>query len=327
LTAAVAVVVLAALGLLVMYDASAATQQEAARRLAGSLVWTAKASDAQPLDSQACDALNRSPGVAAAGGVGATRPPEATAFTGGPPLTVELVTPRTMDVWAASPGAASVAIGRDLEATGGAAVGSTLWFPGGSAAVIRSREPTSVPVARLRSAVVVPTSQPMGLSECWARMSPGAVSEGRELLTFTFRGTGAQVTPFLDTPAGLQSPAAQWHSFASLQVWAVAGLLLGALAGLGTWTRRGEWAIYRTFGTRRVELVAMIAMESIIMTPVVAVSASLVTLFGGTGPLSWEIYLVTGRHIAAAAAVGVVVSLIAAPAAMRGNLLEQLKDR
>jgi hypothetical protein len=161
-------------------------------------------------------------------------------------------------------------------------------------------------------------------------MNPGAVSEGGDLLTFTFRGTGAQVTPFLGSPAGLSSPAAQWHSFASLDVWAVAGLLLGALAGLATWTRRTEWAVYRTFGTRRVELVTVVGFESIIMTPMVAVCASLVTLAGGTllfGPLPWEIYAVTGRYIAAAAAVGVVVSLLAAPAAMRGNLLEQLKDR
>lgn len=329
--AVVAFAAAVAVGLLTSAQARAALEQDDALRAAGSLVWTAAASDETPLSAATCEALNREQGVDAAGGIATIRPAPIYPFSGAQPVTVEHLTVHALSVWTWRGDTGDVIVGTDLEDTGTVALGSVLMSSAGEELRVDARTPGNLPMSRLRSGLLVPRAGDFGLAECWARMAPGSWDQGRELLAFSFAGTGARVTPFTVLPPGISTPADQWRAFAELHPWSVGGATIGLVALLTAWTRRPELAVYRAFGTRRAEIATMLFLEHTALLVPVAAAATTVSLLAtaalGGGAVDPDVVAAVTGSVLAAASLGLALSTSLSLIAVRGTVVDDLKDR
>lgn len=322
---------LTGLALLSSSQAFSSLEQEADRQGAGSLVVLVAADGERPLNAATCESMNASAGVEAAGGIAATRPPPAQAFAGSAPVTTEYVTPHAIRVWDPTSTTATTVVGADLSATGAVGPGTVLLWPDGAQTRVASELTPSVPVTRLRSGVLVPRTTDTALSECWVRMSPGAVDYGVTLASYVFRDAGAQIVPFTTLSPGVKSPSQQWHAYADAQPWVVGALMLALVAGLTTWTRRTELAIYRAFGTGRAAITFMLLIEqAVVLLPSMIVASLLATL--GSAAIAGhrlppDVPWLINATIAAAGLLGYALSAITCQLGVAGGLAEQLKDR
>ncbi|WP_341360909.1 hypothetical protein V5H98_07380 [Georgenia sp. M64] len=330
--ALIALGTLAGIAILTGLQAIRAIDQESARREGGSLVWMAIADEDAALDSVVCDDLNDGRGVAAAGGVFAAMPPTLTAFSGGPPVPTAYVTPRATTVWTPHDLSGQVVLGRDLAKTRSVGVGSALRTADGASTVIVDAQTTgAVAHAGARSRVLIPRAPGGLLTECWVRMEPGAINSGENLLRFAFAGEHADIVPFTPAISGVLSPSQQWRAFAATYPWVAGGVVLGLVGVLLAWSRRSELAVYRTFGTTRAEVALMLWIEAAIaMVPAAFLAATAAMLYLSAiegGPVLREVLVVLARTIGAAAAIALALIPPGAVVAMRGRLVDQLKDR
>jgi hypothetical protein len=328
---AVAVVVLSSLGILTGLSATRALEQERDRRAAGGLTWVADRSDERPLAAASCEALNRVDGVAAAGGVVDGIAVSVYPFVGANPLPVRQVTPHALAAWTDEHYGTTLVLGRDLEALGQAALGSTIVNESGTeVGIIGARLDPAVPVGALRASVLVTVAPTAPLSACWVRMQPGAYSVGGQVLGPAFAGQGARVSEFLPASRG-PSPYERWADFAGIQPWIAAGALLVIVAALLAWTRRSELAVYRAFGTTRRQLAVVLWIETLAVLVVAAsLAGSLSLLVVGSadgGGLERDVSAIMLRLITAAAALTLAVAPALSVLMQRGNLADQLKDR
>lgn len=319
------------LGILTIAQASHSLRQQEARVSAGALVWSASGTEEAPIDGRTCEALNGASGIDAAGGVALTRPPSVHRYKGSPPIVVEAVTPGVLRVWDPRTGRTDVTVGRALEATQLLSVGSTLISADGERITVGSRTPQNLAVSRLASGLLVPVEPGVALAECWVRFAPGSVEHAEAAMRHVFTGTHARITPFLTPVTGVATPSEQWHAFADSHPWLVAGALASLVALLTTWTRRSEFAVYRTFGTRRSALSLMLLVELVLVVVPATAAAIVLALLGGRViaqvPLGADLVATTVRTMLAAALLTIPLGTLAAGLAIRGGLVDQLKDR
>lgn len=324
--------VLTAVAILTGYQAIQTISQESSRREAGSLVWTAIADDDSALSAAACEALGVNRGVSAAGGIFGIRPPDLTAFSGGPPVPTVFVTPHAPRVWTPDTALGHVVAGPDVIQTHAVGVGTTLVTRDPNTKVlVDAQAPDTLAHAGLRSRVAIPQAPQGLLTECWLRMEPGVVALGEDLLRFTFADAELTVAPHLRPSAEILSPAQQWQAFAATHVGIAGGILIGLVGTLLAWTRRAELAVYRTFGTNRGELALMLLVETVIVlipaALTTAITALLVLGVMADGAIPREVLAAVGAVVGAATAATVAIAPLGALIATQGRVFDHLKDR
>ncbi|MDR3201796.1 MAG: hypothetical protein LBT54_01450 [Bifidobacteriaceae bacterium] len=327
----VVVAVLSAIGCLLGLQGGRAIEQARAQRDAGSAVVVVIAGESRPLSAARCEALGGLGGVEAAGGVGLDRPDNPVAFAGGPGLVARYVTPGAVRVWSRRAPLGTALVGPELIAVNALAGNSILFWADGATTRLGGVAPEPLPPAGLRDAVLVPRAPEFGLSECWLRLAPGMVDRGLELAEFAFSGHDAVVTPHIKPDPNLASPLEQWTAVAGMRPWLAGGAVIAVVGALMTWTRRSEFAVYRTFGTTTGQIGWMVFTESAaVMVPAALAAVPICLLATGQlvpGGFSGELALVVARTVAAAALLGLAGATALGMIATRGNLAAQLKDR
>ncbi len=333
----IACVALAGAGLATASLALSATHQEDNLRRDGSLVVDVQYQESSDLTHQrtisgrACESLNTAEGVEAAGGRLLGTAPAPVTFRGGPVLPAVYVTPHALRVWQPDAALDGIVIGTDLEGLGAATVGSHLLWADGRTSVIEARAPTSLPPSVLRSSVMVPHLADAPLAECWIRMSPGNLSAGLDLASAVFAQSSVDVVPWLAEQTQTMNPSQQWHAIADWHPWLAVAALLAFIAFIVTWTRRAETGIYRAFGTTNIELTVLVSAEVAIVGLPAALWATVITITGTAlieqGPLSTDLVRLIVQVIASTTLLTLALSPAAARLALRGTILDQLKDR
>ncbi|WP_123369992.1 hypothetical protein [Cellulomonas sp. PhB150] len=325
-------IVAGALIALLLVQGSHAINQESARRAAGSLVWTATATDlATPLDGTTCTRLAVLDGVAAAGGQSSTGLPELSAFPGGQPLPLTGLTPGAAQVFAPRAPWAATTVGADLAALNEVGDGSWLIDQEGARAQQVTAVISQAPIGALTSSVVVPIAPDAPLDACWIRMNPAAVAYGHDILATAYPDGVAAVAPFVRQQAGDVPPAQVWKRTVDQQPWLLAAAAVAAAAALALWARRTDLAVYRTFGTPRSAVVMLVVIEN---TLALAPAPAAGTLLGvlahamvtGSGALPALVVTAVAQAVAAtltALLIGVGLTI----AATRGNVTDILRDR
>lgn len=324
--------ILTVFGLLTLGQARSALTQEWSRQEAGGLVWSASAVPESPLSGATCESLNQYGGVAAAGGITVEPPGDVRILPQTPALPAKGVTPHALRVWAANSPTTGVIIGTDLEELYRASRGSVIHDSSGVQATIDARTSPTVRPDQLNSHLLVVTHSDQSLTDCWVRMEPGAAPYGEELLKYAFgQNPGVQIVPYLAPLTGTSNPSQQWHSYADSHPWVLAGVLVALVLTFSVWSRRGEIAIYRAFGTPRTVVAALIALEAVlIILPAAAAAVLLSTTISAIAidsTLGADPVQMTCRALASAALLGLALSIPLALLATRGNVTTQLKDR
>lgn len=242
---------------------SNAIGQQQALVAAGANVWIVRHDDGVLLSTPVCEALVHNQGVEAAGGMLRAQTPDLALAATAQPLVSVRVTPGALRAWGGGlPGLGSILIGDHYAETGAAGVGSSVTsLVSGRAHHIDGLVPLPAPEA-LRSSIVIIHAPTFGAQECWVRMRPDTLASGPDLLYHAFAHEGVAVERALPPAAQLLSPQDQWHGFRDLRLWLAAGVASGLAAGFLWWTRRGEVAVYRTFGTGLHEIRAILALET-----------------------------------------------------------------
>lgn len=312
--------------------AQQALQQEADRRAAGSLIWIATAIDeGLPLDGAACTDLGSWPGVVAAGGVASRAGEPVYAYPGSrTTVPVTALTPGALRVFVPDAPAGAVTLGGDLFALGAAAPDQWLYDSQGQPVLRPTLLVSSSPLGLISSTVTTTTLAETEVSACWVRMQPGAVSSGADVLGFAFPSSEAFVTPFLENPTGVLTPAQQWRAAIGANPWLIGAAVLAASAILLAWTRRAETAVYRTFGTTRTAITAMTAVElAITLVPSLAAAAIGVSLLAAArwGAVSTDAVLLALAQGFAASVTGLAIAAAASGLLARGDITQALRDR
>lgn len=333
----IAGVTLAAAGIATASFALGATGQEDNLRRDGSLVVVVQYQESsdmaheRTISGRACESLNSAEGVEAAGGRLIGTAPQPATFDGGPVLPAVYVTPHALRVWQPAAPLDEAVIGTDLEALGAATVGSHLLWPDGQTTVIEARTPTSLPPSVLRSSVMIPHLADAPLAECWIRMTPGNLSAGLDLAAAVFAQSEVDVVPWLAEQTQTMNPSQQWHAIADWHPWLAVAVLLTVIVLIVTWTRRAETGIYRAFGTTNTELTLLISTEVAIVALPAALWATVIAITGtaliADGPLSTDVVRLVVQVIASTTLLTLALTPIAARLALRGTILDQLKDR
>jgi hypothetical protein len=330
--AALTVVVLGALTALVLLQGHRALTQEAERRAAGSLVWTATAAElTAPLDGTACSRLLTLSGVAVSGGVTASAPQPLHAFPRGIRLPVIGLTPGAAQVFAPTAPWAEVTVGADLARLAEVGPGSWLVDETGARVTQVTTMIDRAPIGVLSSSVTVPAPPDAALEACWIRMHPAAVRHGRDILTTAFPDGSASISPFLRDQAGALTPVQLWQQTTGLRPWLVGGAVIASTLTLLLWTRRTQLAVYRTFGTPRSAMLALVALESaLVLLPALAggllLGALVHTAATRTGATQ-QLVTTAASQATAAAVLGLLLTLALSPLATRGALSDTLRDR
>lgn len=329
LHASVSTLLLTGLGLSTALVATDALRQDTARRAAGAEVWIARPILTDALPAAQCDALSNSRGVHAAGGIIVEHENDFHLFDGAPAIPTVLVSPHTLEVWGTR-AHSGLHLGNELAELGHIRTGSSLSAGGAHTVVVRSRLDSKIPVAALRSSLVLVTP-PLGeVNECWLRMDHGAHSWGPQVLESGFPGVGVRVAPFSSPPAGVLSAAERWRAHTDLRTWALVGTVVALVAAVLTWSRRHEFGVYRLFGARRSDVALLSAAEHLVIL-VLATSLSLSLSFIATaalhGSLSPQLTGIVLRSIVAAALTGWAGGTVMSMLTSGGNVSAQLKDR
>ena len=328
--AVLAVALLTALGLLTAITANRALDLEQTRQRAGASVWVAYGTGQTGLDARRCDALRQDTGVASAGGL-LTRGQDYYTFPGGEPVHVAAVTPGALTVWWPQAGTTALAVGSEVVDLGTISRGSQVYDGHGTlVGQVDHTLPATIPLSELRSSLIH-VQPPLGtVSECWVRMEPGTDAAATGLLAAAFATDGARVAPFFENSVGSSSPSQIWQAIAGIRPWIVVAALLACAAGLVTLPRRGEFAIYRAFGTTRREIWQIVALETVMTTvPAAALAASLALVTSAAlhhdtqSPLTSR---ATVAMITAAAGVTIALAPLVCALTMGRGLAAQLKD-
>jgi len=329
LQALVSTALLTVLGFSTAFVAIDVLEQDTARRAAGAEVWIARPALTESLPSAQCDALSQLRGVEAAGGVIVSQEGDFHVFESAPPLPTLRVSPHTLEVWGISEHS-GLHVGSELAELGQVRSGSTLMAGSAGTAVVRSRLDPALPVAALRSSLVLVVPPVGDVHECWLRMEPGADSWGEHVLRSGFRDAAVRVTSFLSVPEGFLGAAERWRAHTDLRTWALAGTTIALVAGVLTWSRRHELGVYRLFGASRSDIALLHAAEHLaVLLPATsfALSASLIVAAARHGTLAPDLTWTVARSVLAGALSGWAGGTAMTLLTSGGNVSVQLKDR
>lgn len=129
-------------------------------------------------------------------------------------------------------------------------------------------------------------------SECWVEFSPSAYAHASDLIRTLFSGshdvTDLSLSPLLRRNDLARNPAAEFASRPEAHYGLYVGIAAAAFFWAITWSRRAELALYRAVGSARIEVAAMLQIESVILVLIgVGIgSAWALAVFGMTGDAS-----------------------------------------
>ncbi|WP_425955267.1 hypothetical protein [Xylanimonas sp. McL0601] len=256
---------------------------------AGSLVIRATARDgSSTIDAAACLALDRSSGVAAAGGIGASRLVHAATSPG---LGFRVL-PAAGNITQALTGASAAPSGPGLIVAD--AVAEQVGLRAGSLTSIDGTVTPVVAVAPLgqrdqelgRIALTLTTS-PRTLTACYVAFTDEhALRTLSNLLPATFAATGDNLTltRMFATGDGIPDPSTLWDTRPARYLYLAAGTLAVLILTITVRAQRHEYAIYLITGTTRAGVAGhvLVAGHAIVLTAL-AITIAWLTLLGHLG--------------------------------------------
>jgi hypothetical protein len=311
-----------------------ALEAEQARRDAGGLVVVVEAAGDADISVMTCEGINGLDGVGAAGGIYGMSNPEYTIVPQLGTVPTLAVTRHALEVWDASVGAAMVVTGEDVSNLHGIVSGTRMRVVDGATGATRTVDAvlrSGVPIEILRSRISVVTFTDARLHTCWVRAKPGLESTVESMTRATLAGTSVVVTRFHPDPLGAPTPLTLWEGYTGALPWLTAGGAMALVIFGVAWSRRAEYAVYRTFGASRSDIALMVAIEVVdVLLPAAALGATYgvvaQAVVHGTG-VTFDIAEVCACYVVASCAVALALVPLGVFISMRGNVLEQLKDR
>ena len=306
-----------------------AIQLDVAERAAGRDVLVATATSDAGLSMTACEALAGNGPVIVAGG------PYATA---GPPLVTldhssvaaTLVSPSALRVWLGPDAAPLTTLGHDLAEVLDARHADVILISGDVPIRARAVLPPDVPLSALQSTVIIPALDQAPLAECWIKFEPGAKEATEALVSAAFAGVPVGIGPFVPEGGGSLSARQFWSAYTSLEVWAVAGVVAGALLGTTLIFRRRDVSVYLMSGFSRRSVGAILAHEAILPTVILAPLAAMwglaIAVFVARGPLELVALQVALAYAAATWLLFAIMATALSALATRVNPFAVLKD-
>ncbi len=292
--------------------------------------------DGEPLGAARCEALNGQPGVVAAGAVFA---PEPDTLETAPSVRFQraAVTRGVLRVW--DPRLRMEPSG-ERELVLGVALARELALRVGSWAILEGQQPARVAgvaeverrnpqVARWALEIVPPAG---AIEECWVEFEPGAYEGGLAALPaiFTTGDKEAIARPYIRRDQFTRDPAAEWASRPQKDGWPLAAGVVAGLFALTAWFRRSELGLYLAVGTPRRSLMAMLAVE-VLLVVVFAVALAIAYALAIAEVLrcspGWDEVRVVSRTAGSAALLALALSPTLAVLVVRGSIAELLKDR
>lgn len=283
-----------------------------------------------------CEAMNGQPGVVAAGSV--TRPTPTT-FETAPGILYQraAVTWGVLRVWDPANRAAAndfrqMMIGRVMAGETGLRPGSFVTPRGEGPILVTAivdttrRNPTA---ARWALDPVPPTGS---ADECWVEFVPGAFEAGLASLPaqLTTGDKEAVARPYIRRDEFTRDPAAEFAARPQRNGWPVAGSLMAGLFALMAWFRRSELGLYLAIGTPRPLLMAMLAVEALLvvaLATVVAVAYAVAIDEALHHTPRWSGTWIVVRTVGSAALLTLTAAPLMAVLVVRGSIANLLKDR
>jgi hypothetical protein len=308
---------------------------------AGGDLLVARGQDGATVDAARCHALSSVAGVRAAAGV--TTVPAAAVLVGRPESAQAVVraTPGVLDIlgvdaWGPRDVVASQAVAErwqwqagtrlQFEATGATAMGA----PTGVLQVAAVADLALLGDAA--STAVLLVQEPTGeVDECWVRVAPQHRDDVRAALPAVLgetRESAIHVADRLPPGALAQDPAATYDARPTRWAPVAAGVVVGLLWGVVTWTRRGRAALYAAVGVPWAGGVLIRWTEGALVVAVGCVWAA--ALAAGVGVVVLDVPGVVVLPLAVrGAAGGLAAALVVVAAVGLGQpaTLAALKDR
>lgn len=289
------------------------------------------------LSAGRCEQLNGLAHVVAAGGV---RPLGTLSVASAPGVLFQsaAVTEGALRVWArasvaaATPGLPSYILGTAAANELGLRAGSYLAVAGQPvsrvSAVLDMQRRN--PQAQRWLLEVTPASGTV--DECWVELDRNGYQPGLASLAAWF-ATGSKepvVRPYIRSGEFTRAPAQEFAERPQRFGWLVVGGLIGAVVLLSAWFRRAELGLYLAVGTSRLDLLGMLALESLLLVAAGAILgpgyAFAAERFVG-GSIPWDHARIALRSGGMGALLGLGLAPWLASAVARGNLAAMLKDR
>lgn len=329
-------VILGSLAMLELQDADQLRSFQANFVRSGGYVALGIPSGGDEASAARCEALNGQPGVVAAGGVFAA---SLATFATAPGVLFQRapITEGILRVW--DPVAAPLRV-QDRTLVVGLALAQEMGLRVGSYAVPAGEQPalvTAVVDTGRRNPQVLrwalDLSPPAGaIEQCWVEFEPGAFEAGLAALPawFTTGDEEAVARPYVRRDEFTRDPAAEFATRPQRDGWPVAGLVIAGFVALTAWFRRSELGLYLAVGTRRSEMLMLLALETLLTLAAAFVLAFAyafaidVALHHSPG---WSEVVVVVRTTGSAALLTLIVAPLAAVPLVRGSIADMLKDR
>lgn len=287
------------------------------------------------LDAGRCDALAGVAGVLASGGI---RPEGVVSLRHAPGTRFQLA--------AISDGAVSVIdpvrskpVQRTTGWTLGAAAAAELGV--GPGAVLTPTDMPPAPVSNILSAdsrfpelarSIIGIVAPSGVfEECWTEFMPGALAGGEGMLRYWFREADQlDVDGALPLNEFSRDLSAEFALRAVRYLWIVVAAVVFVLAGVVTWLRRTELALYRALGVSSAGLHLLAAVDAIVVFAVaLVVGLGVAMVLHLTIAVEWTAeVLATGlRSSVSATVLAAILAPLWIHVTSRTPIADALKDR
>jgi hypothetical protein len=168
--------------------------------------------------------------------------------------------------WPQAPATGGIFVGQDLAAVRGVGAGAVISI-NGQELVVTGVLPESVRPAEWQASmvrVVAPFGQ-ANLSQCWYRMERAAIGSAEETAQAAFPNGRYLLTPYYRTDELTSSPSRLILEGSGRWVWLAALAAAFVLITLIALMNRRESAIYRTTGSRRIDLYVMAQAKALIV--------------------------------------------------------------
>jgi hypothetical protein len=177
---------------------------------------------------------------------------------------------------------------------------------------------------------IAPPSGPA--AECWVEFERAAYEPGLAALAAAFAQGSREpvVRPYIRRDEFTRDVAREFRERPERWGWLVAGGLTAALFLLAAWFRRAELGLYLAVGTPRLQLIALLGIESSLVVAFAA-TAGILWAFAVHGALGHAVPAdhawVALRSGASGALLGMALAPWLAALVARGNISALLKER
>jgi len=169
--------------------------------------------------------------------------------------------------------------------------------------------------------------------QCWVEFTPGATTGRNEMVETIFADSSdILVTPWIRLDEFSRDPLTELAARPQTNAWLIAGLLLAGISWIGTWFRRSHIGLYRAVGTGPAALLIIGAVEYAIPILLGGLAGTLWaaaawTATTASGFPDADQLAIAVRTAASTMLLALVTAPLLWPAAARGSIAQQLKDR